>query len=346
MSGGIRLNPTGLETSASAAAARALAIDQVTAAIAGVSTGGLEPRTLGRTVAALTRSATLTQRASGLTGKQGPVLRKRAALARAADGGGWQPKKWDPLKWTAQVSLGVLDAYSKTADLHDLRSKKGWAKELHGRKGPVGGWHRNQFKAWQDLAKGYKQANKWNARRLSQIRAVARINVKHRLIEAAKAKFMLPSPPKKGIFGKLKGLPGKAAGKAFGPVLAVANSIRKGEPIKVVVQRAGAAAAGALVDAAIVAAGGALCAGVVISTAGVGALACPAIVGGTAAVAGIATGAVINHQIDKQKKADAAREAAKPKPPPKIVLPQRRYPSTTQCVPEYPRATARPAGAV
>ncbi len=339
---GISLQPAGLDRAASLVAARSLAIDDVTGQITSVSLAGLEPKTVARTVAAMERATTLTRRASGITSRQGPALRRRAALARAADAGGGSSRisGWDAAKWigkfTGKAGINTLDEYSKLlVKERTIRSNADIRKAYNG-KGVVGRWNRARFSSWKDMKGQYRADRKT---RLELLRKLDSWNYKQRAIESAKAKGgklwdktgkklidKLPWGKKGGDGGlgkKLLGWGGKAAGKALGPVTALATGIVKGESFSTVAKRVGAAGAALAVEVAIGAVGGAICAGAAVSTMGAGAVACPVIIGATAAAASLATGAIINHQIDQAEKKKAPPP---PKPPKREWKPGRAAP--------------------
>lgn len=322
------MHPGAIDASASAVAARALAIDEVAGAITSVSLAGLEPRTLGRTVAALERSTKLARRASGITGAQGPALRKRAALARLADAGGgttWKPKPWDPAQWINKLHGETVHAYKVILEDEErvMKNLLG-ARDLHGRKLKLGmgrsAAYRLKFASWQDMRRHYWGERGLRYQRLDLLRKVAASDWKSRMAAAGKANWEKIKPPKKNsIFSKIgkKLAPLKRVGaRAIGPAIAIGTSIYKGEPISTTGKRVLAAVAAEAAAVAIQVVGGAACAALVAGTAGVGALACPAIVGVSAAGAAIAVNAIGNHQID-QAEAERKRRQQPPPPPPR-----------------------------
>ncbi len=339
---GISLNPVGLDRSASLVAARSLAIDEVTGQITSVSLAGLEPKTVGRTVAAMERATTLSRRASGITARQGPALRQRAALARAADAGGGTSRisVWDATKWmskfTGKTGMNTLDNYSKLLKKERNIRSNADIRKAYNSKGVLGKWYRNRFSSWKDMKAQYRADRKT---RLQLLRKMDSWNYKQKAIESAKktggnlwdktGKKLWEKTPwgKKagsGLGKKLLGWGGKAAGKAFGPVTALATGIYKGESAATIRKRVLAATAAVGVDVAIGIVGGAVCAGAAVSTLGAGAAACPFIFGATAAAASIGTNAYLNHKIDQQEKKKAPPP---PKPPKREWKPGRAAPS-------------------
>lgn len=339
----ISLKPAGIDSSASLAAARALALDEVTAQVTAVSLAGLEPSTIARTAAAIERAGALGRRASGITGEQGPALRRRAQLARIADAGGGSMALpgWEAAGWMNKVSTEVLASYRRILE-HELQAM-GKAKEvkvLYRRKDFLGAHYRRRFKSWKAMQSFYRGS--FRTERMDMLRQIDKFNYSRRMSGAAAAAggkvWSKTGKPvlnalglgkgEPGAFGKGLKWAGKHAGKAISPITVTITSVSKGEPIEVTAQRAAAAGLGVGVTVGIGVVGGSLCAGAAVATAGVGAAACPLIVGGTAAVGGIVTTEVLDGMIDEPK------PRPKPAPKPVVAPPARPAPSVAPTPPK------------
>ena len=298
MISGIRFLPGLIDRSSLAVGELTLDIDEVAQLLASTSLSGLEPRTIARTEAAMQRAGRLAARAAGEGHQLGPALRRRSAMARAADGGSFP---WAPLGWVNTMREETLKGYRELAEQEDkafrdpVQAARLWKKEK---------WRQRR---WPDGPRSMRVDYGRNMpARVTLLRGIDKqlqhINVERKIAEGVKQLDRFPLWRRAVIRVSKVGrhVPG------FGDAIGIAGSLAEGDSL---VDAVGKTVAGDLgAAAAVEEIGVPICGAVTVGSGGPGALSCPIILG-VAAITGDTLGEAgydkLKEQLVKSKKPSA-----------------------------------------
>lgn len=298
------LHPDQLDQAAGGAVKLADALDRAEKAITGVALSGLPPSAMTRAQAAKTSAVSVTRQAESDSRAQAPKLRKRADLARKADGYAYQfftdlmnpPSPYDVAGYIDELRLGLRGNIRGNIEKETLARKKyKHAKKL---------WESEPWrqKKWSDPRKMFKELKRTPINQIRKGEKIAKyLDAKSLVPKGVRTSPIVRSVGASGVVRNpiVRKLGSKIP--LIGAGFTYLGNKNDGEDrsdldaaVKTGVQMAGSAAGGA--------AGAAVCGGATAATLGLGAATCPVLIFGGAVIGDKVAGAL----YDPGKKAIGA----------------------------------------